>query len=107
MPKTRPAYPEEFRKEVLAYMRLNATSQRKTAEHFGVSVGTLREWERRYAPAPGPEHNGEAGVKESAEQELARLRRENRMLSMRCEILKKTVSIFSELDANATRPSPR
>ena len=107
MPKTKPSYTEEFRREVIAYMRMHGTSQRQTAEHFGVSVGRLRGWERRLGAAPGLSQGGQEARIERPEQELARLRRENRSLQMRCEILKKTVSIFAELDQNALKRSPR
>jgi transposase-like protein len=64
-------------------------------------VESLREWRRRSGAAPGPPQSVPA---EPAEQELARLRRENRELRLRCEILKKTVGIFSEIPAS---DSPR
>ncbi|MDF9828583.1 hypothetical protein M2447_002709 [Ereboglobus sp. PH5-10] len=57
-----------------------------------------------WAAAPIPDVIPEPVVAtESAEQELRRLRRENRALQMRCEILKKTVAIFSDPSANAMR----
>lgn len=99
MPKTKPAYTPEFKNEVLAYQTSTGTSLRLTAEHFGVSTNSLRAWRRRAQArlgAPEP-----VVATESAEQELRRLRRENRALQMRCEILKKTVAIFSDPSANA------
>jgi transposase-like protein len=59
-------------------------------------VGRGRGGPPRGPPPPAPA--------EPPEQELARLRRENRELRLRCEILKKTVGIFSEMPAN---DSPR
>jgi hypothetical protein len=73
MPATKPACTEEFKRDVLAYQASTKENQRQTASHFGITTAT-----------------------ESPEQELRRLRRENRALQMRCEILKKTVSIFSD-----------
>ncbi len=71
------------------------------ADHFGVTTNSLRMWQRRAqaplgAPVPGV-------ASESSEAELRRLRRENRELQMRCEILKKTVSIFSTPSGNDSR----
>jgi hypothetical protein len=50
----------------------------------------------RGTPPPG-------AASESPEAELRRLRRENRELQMRCEILKKTVGIFSAPSGNDSR----
>jgi transposase len=100
MPKTKPAYTEEFKKEVLAYLASGTESLKSVAVHFGVTPNSLREWQRRAQArlgAPGP-----VVATESAEQELRRLRRENRALQMRCEILKKTVVIFSSPSPGAT-----
>lgn len=99
MPKTKPSYSAEFKREVLAYQASTGQSQKEVAEHFGVTTNSLRTWQRRAplgAPAPGV-------ASESPEAELRRLRRENRELQMRCEILKKTVGIFSAPSGNDSR----
>jgi len=46
---------------------------------------------------------GAGAATESPEAELRRLRRENRELQMRCEILKKTVGIFSAPSGSDSR----
>lgn len=94
MPKTNPTYPDEFKREVLAYQASTGSSTRQTAVHFGVSGNSILAWRRRFGAPLGGAPNGNAI--ESPEQELIRLRRENTQLQMRCEILKKTVSIFSD-----------
>ena len=43
MPKTRPAYPEEFRREAVAMVR-GGRSVRDIAESLGVSQQSLRKW---------------------------------------------------------------
>lgn len=101
MPKTKPSYPEEFKREVLAHWASTGQSQRQIAAHFGVSENSLREWRRRAQAPLGAPKPGEAV--ESAEAELQRLRRENRELQMRCEILKKTVGIFSAPSGSDSR----
>lgn len=100
MPKTKPTYSEEFKREVLAYQASTGHSQKEVATHFGITTTSLRTWQRRtQAPLGVPE----SGVAiESPEVELRRLRRENRELQMRCEILKKTVGIFSSPSASDT-----
>ena len=101
MPKTKPAYTEEFKREVLAYQASTGQSQKEVAAHFGVTANSLRDRQRRaQAPLGAPEP---AVASESPEAELRRLRRENRELQMRCEILKKTVGIFSGPSGSVTR----
>ena len=87
MPKTKPSYTAEFKREVLAYQASTGQSQKEVADHFGVTTNSLRTWQlRAQAPLGAPE----PGVaSESPEAELRRLRRENRELQLRCEILKK------------------
>jgi len=100
MPKTKSSYSAEFKREVLAYQASTGQSQQEVATHFGITTNSLREWQRRAraplgAPVPG-------AASESPEAELRRLRRENCELQMRCEILKKTVGIFSRPSASDT-----
>jgi hypothetical protein len=78
VPKTKSAYPEEFKREALAYQA--STGQAEVAAHFGISP---------------------VAAVETPEAEWRRLRREHRELQMRCKILK-TVGIFSSPSANAT-----
>ena len=46
MPKTRPAYPPEFRREAVQLLRAGRTP-RELAESLGVSEQTLRNWRRQ------------------------------------------------------------
>lgn len=102
MPRTKPNYSEQFKSEVLAYQASTSISTKQTAEHFAVSANSIRDWRKRAkAPLGAPQP---AGASETPEAELKRLRRENHELQMRCEILKKTVTIFSNPSAN---DSPR
>jgi transposase len=103
MPATKPAYTEEFKRDVLAYQASTTENQRRTASHFGITPATLRAWQRRAQTPLGA--SAPVAAMESPEQELRRLRRENRALLMRCEILKKTVGIFSEANARVSRES--
>jgi transposase len=93
MPQTKPAYTEEFKREVLAHMESTGQTLNQAAIHFGVSANSLGEWRRRAGTPLGAVPPVVAT--ESPEAELRRLRKENRELQMRCEILKKTVGIFS------------
>ena len=46
MPRTRPAYPPEFRREALELLRAGRTP-RELSESLGVSEQTLRNWRRQ------------------------------------------------------------
>lgn len=105
MPKSKPAYSEEFKRQVLAYQASTGQSQKEVATHFGITANSLREWRRRADAPLGAQ--SPAVATETPEQELARLRRENRELQMRCEILKKTVGIFSAPSGSDSPPSKR
>jgi transposase-like protein len=94
VPKSKPPYSEEFKRDVLAYQASTGKTNKEVAAHFGLNRNSLRVWKwRAQAPlgAPEPAISGE-----SLEAEVRRLRFENRDLQMRCEILKKTVHIFSD-----------
>lgn len=100
VPQTKPAYTDEFKREVLAHMASSGQSLNQTATHFGVSANSLREWRRR-AGAPLGALPSVVST-ETPEAELRRLRKENRELQARCEILKKTVGIFSSSSSSDT-----
>ena len=44
MPRTRPPYPEEFKREAIELVRISSESQRQIAEDLGISDVTLRNW---------------------------------------------------------------
>jgi Sigma-70, region 4 len=44
VPRTRPPYPEEFRREAIELARISSKSQRQIAEDLGISDVTLRNW---------------------------------------------------------------
>ena len=44
MPRTRPPYSEEFRREAIELVRISSKSQRQIAEDLGISDVTLRNW---------------------------------------------------------------
>ena len=84
MPKTRPAYPEQFRREALELVR-QGRSIPDVAESLGVSPQTLRNWHRQ-----GERDRGERddGLTSAEREELRRLRRENARLKQERDILK-------------------
>ena len=44
MPRTRPPYPEEFRREAIRLALLGDKPQRQLAKDLGISDVTLRNW---------------------------------------------------------------
>ena len=90
MPRTRPPYPEEFRREAVALIRSGQRSLSEASKSLGVSQQTLRSWLKQA--------DVEAGVAEGLtgeeREELRRLRREVRVLREEREILKKAAAFF-------------
>ena len=91
MPKTRPAYPEQFRREALQLVR-QGRSIPDVAESLGVSQQTLRNWRRQ-----GERDRGERddGLTSAERDELRRLRRENARLKQERDILKHATAFFA------------
>ena len=97
MPKTRPPYPEEFRREAVALIRSRQRSLAEASRSLGVSQQTLRAWLKREDVDAGRAE----GVTSEEREELRRLRRENRVLREEREILKKAAAFF--VKENETR----
>jgi transposase len=57
VPRTRPPYPEEFKREAIELVRIAGKSKRQVAEDLGISDVTLRNWikqaERDEGKRPG------------------------------------------------------
>jgi len=75
MPRTRPPYPEEFRREAVALICSGQRSLPEASESLGVSQQTLRNWLKQQAVDVGQV----VGVSSEEREELGRLRRENRV----------------------------
>ena len=95
MPRTRPPYPEEFRREAVRLARLGDKPQRRLAKDLGISDVSLRRWIREEQAAAG-ERPG--GLSRDEREELARLRDENAKLRMHREILRKAAVFFPRED---------
>jgi transposase len=92
VPRTRPPYSEEFKRETIELVRISSKSQRQIAEDLGISDVTLRNWVKQ---AERDEGTRPDGLSTDEREELARLRRENQTLRMEREILKKAAAFFA------------
>jgi transposase len=97
MPRTRPRYAEEFRREAVALIRSGQRTLPEASMSLGVSQQTLRHWLKREDVDAGRAE----GVTSDEREELRRLRRENRVLREEREILKKAAAFF--VKENETR----
>ncbi len=92
MPRTRPAYPAEFKVEAVRLLRARARTPRQLAVELGCSEQTLRNWLRQDELDRGVR---EDGLTTEERAELVRLRRENRVLQQEKEILRKAAVFFA------------
>ena len=90
MPRTRPPYPPEFRRQAVELVR-SGTSIKQAAGDLGVSEQTLRNWVRQGDVDAGRIE----GLTSDEHEELRRLRRENRRLAQEREILKAAAAFFA------------
>ena len=95
MPRTRPPYPEQFRREAVRLAELGDKPQHRLAKDLGISEVTLRNWLKQ-AKAGRGERPG--GLSSKEREELQRLRDENATLRMEREILRKAAVFFARED---------
>jgi transposase len=93
VPRTRPPYPEEFRREAVRLAQLGDKPQRKLAKDLGISDVSLRRWVKEEKATKG-ERPG--GLSSDEREELKRLRDENAKLRMEREILRKAAVFFAK-----------
>jgi transposase len=92
MPRTKPAYPPEFKAEAVRLVGGGDRSLSRLAKDLGVADQTLRNWVRR-AEVDGGVRDALAP---SEREELRQLRREVRTLRHEREILKKAAAFFAK-----------
>jgi transposase len=92
VPKTRPAYPEQFRREAIELLRAGRTP-RELSESLGVSQQTLRNWRRQDEL---DRHERDDGLTTDERDELRRLRRDNARLVQERDLLKRAAAFFAK-----------
>ena len=91
MPKSRPAYPPEYRRKIIALVRAGRNPH-ELASEFECSAQTIRNWVTQAEADAGKRDD----VLTSAErEELRKLRRENKQLKLEREILAKATAWFA------------
>jgi transposase len=93
VPRTRPPYPEEFRREAIRLVLLGDKPQRRLARDLGISEVTLRNWIKQERVERAERAGGLSG---DEREELGRLRDENATLRLEREILAKAAVFFAK-----------
>lgn len=91
MPKTRPPYTAEFRQQLVELVEAGRTPEELSRE-FEPSAQTIRNWAGQAARDAGRRHDGPTTAEQ---EELRRLRRENRQLRLERDILSKAAAWFA------------
>lgn len=91
MPKSHRAYPAEFRQRIVDLVRKGRTPE-ELARQFEPSAQCIRNWVRQADRNAGRRQDG---LTTEEQDELRRLRRENRALREEREILKKAAAWFA------------
>jgi transposase len=98
MPRTRPPYPEQFRREAVELVRISGRPIPEIAKDLGVTDQSLRKWVRQYEVDVGQR----PGIGSDEREELKRLRLENRVPKEEREILKNAAAFFAK-ESDQTR----
>ena len=93
MPKHVAPYPPEYRAEAIRLARTSEKAQAQIARELGLTTETLRLWLKQ---ADVDEGKRSDGLSSEEQEELRRLRRENRILREEREILKKAAAFFAQ-----------
>ena len=89
--RSRRKYSEEFKREAVALVTEQGYKLAEAARNVGVNANLLSKWRDRFA-----EESAETRLTGDEREELKQLRKENRLLKMEKEILKKASQYFAK-----------
>jgi transposase len=92
MPRSHKAYPEEFKRKLIALVREGRTPE-ELSRQFEPSAQSIRNW---ITQADRDDGRRQDGLTTTERDELQRLRRENERLREEREILKKAAAWFAQ-----------
>jgi transposase len=91
MPKSKPPYPDQFRREAVGLLR-SGRSIPDVAESLGVSQQTLRNWSKQEQADRGERQDT---LTSAEREELRELRKRVRRLEQERDILKRATALFA------------
>jgi transposase len=91
MAETRRKFGEDFKEGAVRLVRETGKPIAQVARDLGINEGTLGNWVNADRRRRG-ERDG--ALSEDERAELARLRKENAELAMRCDVLKRSVALW-------------
>ena len=94
MPKPKPPYPAEFRRQMVELVQSGRTPT-QLAREFDVTSQNISTWVAQAAADSGKPVRGKDVLSSAEREELARLRRENKRLQQERDILAKATAWFA------------
>ena len=89
--RTRRSFTEDFKREAVRLTQTSGRTISQVAEDLGIGLSTLTRWKRKYQEA-----DLLSGPQDDVEKELARLRKENRLLREERDLLKNAAVFFAK-----------
>lgn len=89
---SRRQFSDEYKQEAVRLVLEQGLTVKQAASDLGIGQSTLDKWLSNYRKS----HNGEEQITQSQLAELKRLRRENSVLRMERDILKKATALFAK-----------
>ena len=94
MPKTRPPYSPEFRRQMVELVR-SGRDPTDLAREFEPSAQAIRNWVAQSDRQEGRPEEKDPGLTAAERDELIRLRRENKQLRLERDILSRAAAWFA------------
>ena len=95
MARQRRSYTREFKVEAIKLVTEKGYSVAEAARSLGIAQTLLRSWKHAFEAQPDQAFPGH-GNRPALEEELRRLKAENRRLQMERDILKKATAFFAK-----------